>query len=212
MKVKMPRLILMLALLILLFDSGLYFFISTDIPVHWNYAGKIDQYAPKWVLFGLGMLPLIFYYLIPFLQKIDPHAQKMKSGMKTYLLMRDLVVLLLIAMNLVTIVVIINQKIPAGVLIQVVIGLFMLGLGKYMPRLPRNYFVGFRTPWALSDEHTWYRTQRIGGMAFVASGFLLIAAGLFNQGWLNVICLLGMLGMVFGCCVYSWYIFASHHS
>ena len=61
------------------------------------------------------------------------------------------------------------------------------------------------------SEHTWYRTQRIGGMAFVASGFLLIAAGLFNQGWLNVICLLGMLGMVFGCCVYSWYIFASHH-
>lgn len=210
MKINKHNIILFLAVLIFVANSVVYFYAPEQVPIHWNYAGDIDQYAPKYVLFGLGLLPLAFFYLIPFFKKIDPHSRTIEQrGKKTYLLIRDLVVLLLVLLNVVTIIVILNQEIRVNVLIQAIIGIFMIGLGNYMPRLPRNYFVGFRTPWALNDEDNWYRIQRMGGIAFVVSGFAMLIASLMHNQWLNIFCFVLMILVMVGCCFYSWYISVS---
>ena len=41
--------------------------------------------------------------------------------------------------------------------------------------LPRNHWYGIRTAQTLSDENTWYRSNRFGGCAFQISGVIYFA-------------------------------------
>lgn len=79
MKINKHNIILFLAILIFVANCVVYFYAPEQVPIHWNYAGDIDQYAPKYVLFGLGLLPLAFFYLIPFFKKIDPHSKTIEQ-------------------------------------------------------------------------------------------------------------------------------------
>lgn len=54
-------------------------------------------------------------------------------------------------------------------------GSLMLVVGNLMPKVQRNWFVGIRTPWTLSSDVSWWRTHRLGGWLFVASGALVLA-------------------------------------
>ena len=50
-----------------------------------------------------------------------------------------------------------------------------------MPRFRMNWYCGFKTPWALSSETVWTRTQRVAGRLLFAAG-LIGAAGSFAPG------------------------------
>ncbi|MFR1639267.1 MAG: SdpI family protein [Eggerthellaceae bacterium] len=42
----------------------------------------------------------------------------------------------------------------------------------------RNEAFGLRTPWSLSNDEVWRKSQRFGGYAMIASGVLTVVAGL----------------------------------
>jgi uncharacterized membrane protein len=56
-------------------------------------------------------------------------------------------------------------------------GAMFVAIGLVMPRVKRNPLIGVRTPWTLTSDENWARTQRVGGYAMVASG---LAAALFG--------------------------------
>lgn len=61
-----------------------------------------------------------------------------------------------------------------SVLISVIAVPLVLGL------IPRNRWYGIRTARTLSDERTWYRSNRFGGWTFLLSGVIyLTVAGIF---------------------------------
>ena len=49
--------------------------------------------------------------------------------------------------------------------------LFMM-IGNMMPKFRQNFFCGFKTPWALSDEIVWNKTHRLGGRLMFGAGIL----------------------------------------
>jgi uncharacterized membrane protein len=53
--------------------------------------------------------------------------------------------------------------------------LLMLG-GNSMGQIPQNYFGGIRTPWTLTSQVVWLRTQRVGGKVTMLTGALIIVA------------------------------------
>jgi uncharacterized membrane protein len=59
-------------------------------------------------------------------------------------------------------------------------GLMFIVLGNYLPRLPRNFFIGIRSPWTIASETVWVRTHRISGIWFVVAGVLLIVLNLLK--------------------------------
>lgn len=61
------------------------------------------------------------------------------------------------------------------------VSLLMVYLGNVMPRFRMNWYCGFKTPWALSSETVWTRTQRVAGRLLFAAG-LIGAAGSFAPG------------------------------
>ena len=56
--------------------------------------------------------------------------------------------------------------------------LFFLPLGAVLNRIPRNRWVGVRTPWTLGSDRVWDDTHRLAGKVFVAAGLIGFVAAI----------------------------------
>ena len=95
----------------------------------------------------------------------------------------------------------INQIMP------MLIGILFIIIGFIMPKVKQNYFVGFRTPWAIENEEVWGKTQKLGSIAFVVGGFL-IALTSFIQKALNAYFVIFIIVFIVLCpLIYSYIIY-----
>ena len=83
--------------------------------------------------------------------------------------------------------------------VKLFMGILLIIVGNYLPKIRQNYTVGLKFPWALHNEENWNRTHRLaGGLWMLAGAFFILDA------WLN---LRGMwfifAGMVLVPAVYS---------
>jgi uncharacterized membrane protein len=60
-------------------------------------------------------------------------------------------------------------------------GLFFAYMGNLMYSVKQNYFVGFRTPWALENEDNWRKTHQLAGKLWFAGGIVIAVASLVLQ-------------------------------
>ena len=70
-----------------------------------------------------------------------------------------------------------GMEIEVGIIISILVGILLIALGNYMPKLQQNYTIGIRVPWTLNSTENWNRTHRLGGKTFILGGFLLIITG-----------------------------------
>ena len=91
-----------------------------------------------------------------------------------------------------------------GTYVTVILGILLIVIGNYMPKVKQNYFLGIKLPWTYADEDNWNRTHRFAGRVWVIGGILLIAnwfIGIKNAGiWM--VFLIVVLPMI-----YSWVYF-----
>jgi uncharacterized membrane protein len=159
------------------------------VPTHFGANGVVNGWMPKpWgaIVTPLIMLPLLGLFVV--IPRISPNGFRIEPFARVY----GWIVLLVMA----TMVVIHAQALAAGMgakiaidrWVAVVIGVLFVLLGNLMPKVRRNFFVGIRTPWTLSDDEVWAKTHRLGGKTMVAGGIAAIvtgAAGL-GQPWIPV--------------------------
>ena len=60
------------------------------------------------------------------------------------------------------------------------VGLLFAITGNYMPKVRRNYSVGIKLPWTMSDDENWNKTHRMAAPIWVICGLLLIVFGLIG--------------------------------
>jgi len=58
-------------------------------------------------------------------------------------------------------------------------GLILFFAGLMMRHAKRNFFIGIRTPWTVSNDRVWDQTHRVGSVLFMISGLLAFAVGFF---------------------------------
>lgn len=92
-------------------------------------------------------------------------------------------------------------------LVPITIGILLIVLGNYMPRIKFNWFVGIKTPWTLSNEEVWKGTHRFAGYMFVIAGVLIVISA-FLPAPFNVIAVLTgvVLAAVFSI-AYSYFLY-----
>ncbi len=159
---------------------------GTMIPSHWNYAGVVDGYFSLTgavlfgVLFGMGMFLLL--YLMPY---YSPWYKRFEQRFER--LVPSLSFVLLLFFALINVYSLYLAKYPYAVprmnFILVLIGLLLVFLGNLLPKVPRNFFIGIRTPWTLSNDEVWYQTHRMGGVFFILGGLILALKGIILQGY-----------------------------
>ncbi len=81
------------------------------------------------------------------------------------------------------------------------LGALLMVLGNIMPKARRNSLFGIRTRWSLASDTVWQKSQRFGGIATVAGGFLLILLALVLPGLWNVAALAAVLTVLCILCV-----------
>ena len=87
------------------------------------------------------------------------------------------------------------------------LGILIIGIGNYMPRLPQNYFLGIKTPWTLSNEYVWQKTHKIGGYSFVIVGIIIAVYGLLELPYSFIVVIVGLLIDAVFSFIYSYIVF-----
>lgn len=154
---------------------------DAEIPIHWGADGQADGYAPKTI--GLFLMPLltagvaVLFWLIPVIEPRRAHIEK--SG-KAFGAMAIGVVILLAAIDVLTVAAALGADLDMTLVVFVGIGALFIVIGNYLPKVRSNYLVGIRTPWTLTSERSWDRTHRLGGRLFMLEGIVLVLLGLIR--------------------------------
>jgi uncharacterized membrane protein len=165
------------------FLVGIYYYpqMPEQMATHWNISGVVDGYSSK--VLGLFILPLIsigLFLLFLGIPKIDPLKNIEKFG-KYY--WRLVVSLLVFFLYLDSLVILWNLGLFNFSMVQALalaIGMLFYYLGVVIENAKRNWFVGIRTPWTLSDENVWDKTHKLGGKLFKICGLIALFGIVFE--------------------------------
>ncbi len=168
-----PTLIISFALvaLALLAGAALYSQLPDPMPSHWNAAGEVDGFMPKFQ--GVFLLPLmtlgimLLFWVIP---AIDPLRANIAQFRKEYNLLILGFTGYMTYIYALTIASALGVQFNMTVMLLPVVGLLFIGIGLILPRARRNFFIGIRTPWTLSSDTVWAETHRVGAWAFGLAG------------------------------------------
>lgn len=178
------------------------------VPTHWNFAGQVDGWSNRTLgAFAIPGMLVGMYFLFLFLPMLDPKKERYEQFKKTYNIFRNLIILVLVAIYFIASFNALGYNIPTQYFIPLIIGLLFIVLGNYMGKLKRNWFIGVRTPWTISSEEVWNKTNRFGGHLFILAGLIMIAIP-FLPAWLGA-WLFGIMiiTLVLGTFVYSYILY-----
>lgn len=168
------------AFLVVLFSflASLYYYTALPdvIVTHWNAQGIANGSMTKELgLFLLPAITLVLFVFLKYLPRFDPFGKNYAAFQKEF----DLFRLALVAFMTYTHLLVISFNLSNSLnIIQVLSpGVFVLfySIGNLLPKTKRTYFIGIRTPWTLSDEVVWNKTQKLAGLLFKISAFISLA-------------------------------------
>lgn len=171
-------------LIFLSFIISIYFFplVPEQMATHWDSQGEVNGYMSKF--WGLFFMPLvitglaIMFLVIP---RIDPKKENIAKFRKYYDRFIFLLILFLIAVHFQTLLWNIGIRISPNAVFPVGIGLLFYYIGVLMENAERNWFIGIRTPWTLSSDRVWRKTNRLGGKLFRIAGISAIFGVFFPK-------------------------------
>jgi uncharacterized membrane protein len=208
----------LLAIIVLVIELAVILYIGASLPadaklpVHWNIHNQIDGWAgkntaiyPFW-LFNLGL-----FLLMMFSGKLSPVFKQNKERYDAIIpLMTFGLVLFFALMHVYILLLGLHPEWQSQIqFIFVLMGALFIFLGNILPRMPRNFIAGIKTPWTFYSDEIWRRTSRLGGWCFVLMGLLMLVRGIFNinTGWMDVVMIIALVVLVFGPVLYSFILY-----
>ncbi len=175
---------IILAMIALAFIVGLVLYsqMPDPMPSHWNIAGEVDGYMPRF--WGLFLLPLVLvgifllYLAIP---RIDPLKANIAAFIREYNLMMALLSGFMLYVYFLTIFWALGFEFNMNLMILPAMGVLFIAIGYLLGNARRNFFVGIRTPWTLSSDTVWAKTHRLGKWMFIAAGAISIFSAFLGE-------------------------------
>jgi uncharacterized membrane protein len=177
MKFKdMPKLPLVLIAAMFVIGALVYPQLPETIPMHWGVNGQIDAWGTKSLLnvFFAPLVTLGVYLLLWFIPYLDPQRGNLIRSKQVYSIVLELLAGLMTVVFLGQLYAAFNTSLPMSSIVEVAVGVMFVVLGNYMGRVKRNWTMGVRYSWTLSDDVVWAKTNRLGGRMFMAAGVLAI--------------------------------------
>ncbi|MFZ5955674.1 MAG: SdpI family protein [Nanoarchaeota archaeon] len=165
------------SLIILSFAISAYFYpkVPLIIASHWDAQGQVNGYMSRfWGVFMLPLIILAISILFIILPKIDPLQKDFKGFKKEYDTFIILFLIFMLAIQIQTLLWNLGTKINPIIFISIGIGILFFYVGILCENAKRNFFVGIRTPWSLSNDKVWEKTNKLGAMFFKLSGIIAI--------------------------------------
>lgn len=147
-----------------------------EVPTHWDASGRATGFMAKpWGAFLLPLAAGGVWLLVVGLRRVDPRREHYALFEETFWLALNLITALMLVFQALVILAGLGFGFDMGRAIAAVVGVMLLALGNYLPRLRSNWWMGIRTPWTLESETVWRKTHRFGGRLLVVAGLVTLA-------------------------------------
>ncbi|MFA6428047.1 MAG: SdpI family protein [Candidatus Buchananbacteria bacterium] len=165
-------------LIILAVASSFYFYANfpEQVPIHWNVYGQVDGWSSR--AFGAFFFPALItgmyllFFIFPYL---DPKKERYEQFAKAYHIFKGAIVAFVALLYFYTSLIALgHQLLPVNVAVPVGIGVLFIIIGNYLGKVKANWFMGIRTPWTLSSEEVWNKSNRLGGKIFIIMGLFSV--------------------------------------
>lgn len=186
--------------------------LPAQVVTNWGFNGNVD-YSSKsmlWLLWAInaGMIPLFFV-----MPKIDPKGKSYAKvdGFYTYFRLA-MVVFLAVMMEITILSANDPYRFNVGKISVLGLSLLFIFIGNYLPKCKQSFTMGIKTMWTLSDERVWNKTHRLGGVLFVISGVVTLAAALFlSEKLMFAVTMVFTLGTCIVTIVYSYLLYRKYN-
>jgi uncharacterized membrane protein len=189
---------LVIALVVLVISIIVIIPLPDIVPTHFDIHGVADAWGSKWTLI---MTPIIMIAMSLFWFGVDKSYDKLISSedekVRAEAIANRRVInitsiatsFIFVAVSFFTFYSSISQieggdvrEIDILKWIAVVMGISFAFLGNIMPKSRNNPNVGFRLPWTMYNDVTWYKCNRVGGISMMVSGVVIALSGLILSG------------------------------
>ena len=178
------------------------------MPSHWNAAGEIDGYMSKF--WGVFLMPIITAVLLPLFMVI-PRIDPLKANIAQFRGIYNLFIVFFTAYMVyiygLTMAAALGYEFNMTSMLLPVVGLLFVGAGYLMKKAKRNFFIGIRTPWTLTNDEVWDKTHQLGSKLFIAGGVITVFSAFLGEYSIWVM-LPVMLIAAFVPIIYSYILFA----
>ena len=181
MKKKILKYLLMAAPVLMLL--AVYNKLPAEVPMHWNIHGEIDRYGSRNELFLIAGLNIFMGVFMSAIARIDPKQKNYERFRETY----DWIIIWTLGFMTVLMGVVLMETMKPGTVniskvVCMMVGILFIVLGNMMPKVKQNFFTGVKTPWALSSDVVWNKTQRLGGKCLFFGGILILGSAYLTNG------------------------------
>lgn len=173
---------------------------------HWNYQGDADAYSEKNVI-TVFMIPLIsaaVLLLFAVIPVIDPLRKNIGEFMKYYEGFIVVFAAFMFYLNLLMVYYNLGNQFNMSQMLSPGFGVLFYYTGVVVSHAKKNWSVGIRTPWTMSNEKVWDKTHKLGGKLFKAAGLVALIGVLFPDYSLLLV-LLPVIGVAVFLLVYSYF-------
>ena len=204
------RLYLPIILIILSFLLGavVWNMLPDQIATHWGASGEADGYGGKFM--GLFLFPLIgvlMFLMIIFLPKLDPLKKNIEKFIDTFYNFMTSMIAFFVYIQLASIIYNFGFKFNFTFVIMPAMALLMYFSGELMSKAKRNYFIGLRTPWTLSSDKVWDKSNKFAGKLFKIIAGLVFIMLFFSERFMIIGFVTLILIAVIISIVYSYVMF-----
>jgi len=184
-----------------------------DLPArmttHWGADSVADGTMSKTA--AIFILPCVLLALHVFLVFVSGFDKRFKDQSKkvvglTFWIMPALSILVNGAMYAIALDIELNVKL----IVSLILGLMFIVIGNYLPKTKRNSIYGIKLIWTMGNDENWSNTHRLGGILWVACGFVVILSAILPLE-IGLLVILGVaLVAVVVPTVYSYRIYRRH--
>lgn len=171
-------------LVLLSFILSIYFYpqVPDQMATHWDSQGEVNGYMSKfWGTFFMPLLITGLVILFLVIPKIDPRKENIEMFRKHYEGFRLILILFLVMVHLHILLWNTGTQISPNAVIPLGMGLLFYYAGVLTENAEQNWFIGIRTPWTLSSENVWKRTNCLGGKLFRIAGITAFSGVFFPE-------------------------------
>ena len=205
MKKRWPALLVIAAMWA--FALAIYPRLPERIPTHWNLHGEVDGWGGRGAAFLFPAIGTCFALLMAVLPRIDPRRANWEKFREELWVMVNVILLFMAWTEAVTLGAALGWRVDTGRAVLGGVGVLLVMIGNYLPRIRSNWFIGIRTPWTLSSDKVWDKTHRLGAVLFMISGVLAFIGAFFGGAtafWLFFAPLMGSASFLV---VYSYVLY-----
>lgn len=178
--------------LILVLILGYTLDVNTKIPTHWNIKNHIDGYTARDIaILPFWLFNVCLFLLMKYSRKLSPVFQQNQERYDAIIPLMSMGMVFFFAAFHVYMLLLGHHPDWQGKvqMIFILMGALFIFLGNIMPKLPRNYIAGIKTPWTIYSDEIWRKTSRVGGYCFSIFGLVMLIRGVFNitVAWMNYV-------------------------